>query len=84
MLPSVWEGSHQYLIGFAVDHPLFQIYAADAFAFAQPFEVHAGLRCCVAIDLSKCDSGQIAFSDLRLVMLLLDQIKPIEQLVPVS
>lgn len=42
---------------------------------------HAGRACCVAID---CPGALTLQVTLQLVLLLLDQIKPIEQLVPVS
>ena len=62
-------------------------------AFAQPLAVHAVSKCCVAIDFPGAYTAPItcviallpnAFGVCSLVMLLLDQIKPIEQLVPVS
>ena len=58
-------------------------------AFAQPFALHAMSECCVAIDHPGISQGVHSLRTRgwkypTLVMLLLDQIKPIEQLVPVS
>ena len=69
--------AHQYLIVFEAISYCSLSMLLTLVAFAQPSGVHAGPGCCVAIDFPGMGLS-------TLVMLLLDQIKPIEQLVPVS